>query len=110
VRIAIDPTITHLLRDICAGIRVLQSRDGVDLSESQILERARNIVMGLVGNYRIEALDSDEGRNKAGPDHQGQDDGRDGMGRPGRNRDGKSLDVEQVGVAFAEPASMMATG
>jgi hypothetical protein len=29
------------------------------LSEGQILERARNIVMGLVGNYRIESLDLD---------------------------------------------------
>jgi hypothetical protein len=48
---------TQLLRDVAAGIRVLQVRDGIVLSESQILERARNIVMGLVGNYRIEALD-----------------------------------------------------
>jgi hypothetical protein len=57
MRRAIDPTTYRLLRDVSAGIRVLQSRDGVPLSESQILERARNIVMGLVGNYRIEAIE-----------------------------------------------------
>ena len=57
MRIAIDPTTTRLLRDVSAGIRVLQTRDGVEISESLILERARNIVMGLLGNYRIEALD-----------------------------------------------------
>ena len=57
MRRPIDPTTYRLLRDVSAGIRVLQSRDGVKLSESQILERASNIVMGLVGNYRIESLD-----------------------------------------------------
>ena len=82
MRIAVDPTITRLLRDVGAGIRVLQSRDGVDLSESQILDRARNIVMGLVGNYRIEALD-------LGPEHR---------------------DVESGGLAFAESVSMMGSG
>ena len=51
---------TRLVRDVSAGIRVLQIRDGILLSESQILERARNIVMGLVGNYRIETLDRPE--------------------------------------------------
>jgi len=45
-----------LLQDIAEGIRVLQTRDGVDLSNEQILERARNIVTGLLGNYRIRAL------------------------------------------------------
>lgn len=68
MRIAIDPTTSHLLRDIAAGIRVLQSRDGVELSESLILERARNIVMGLLGNYRIQALDLGvDGRSDARP-------------------------------------------
>lgn len=57
MRIAVDPTMTQLLRDVAAGIRVLQVRDGIVLSETQILERARNIVMGLIGNYRIEALE-----------------------------------------------------
>jgi hypothetical protein len=63
VRIAIDPTMTQLLRDISSGIRVFCSRDGVVLSEGQILERARNIVMGLVGNYRIEALERGDERS-----------------------------------------------
>jgi hypothetical protein len=50
------PTVRMLLQDIAEGIRVLQTRDGVDLSNEQILERARNIVTGLLGNYRIRAL------------------------------------------------------
>ncbi len=56
---------TRLVRDVSAGIRVLQIRDGILLSESQILERARNIVMGLVGNYRIETLDRPERAGRA---------------------------------------------
>ena len=51
-------TLRQLLRDVSAGIRVLQTRDGVDLSETQITERARNIVAGLIGNYRIESMDA----------------------------------------------------
>jgi hypothetical protein len=51
------PTVRLLLQDVASGIRVLQSRDGVVLSDEQILERARNIVAGLVGNYRIVSLD-----------------------------------------------------
>lgn len=43
-----------LVADVAAGLRVLRSRDGVNLSEDQIMDRARNIVAGLVGNYRIE--------------------------------------------------------
>ncbi|MBC8133927.1 MAG: hypothetical protein H7X95_13160 [Deltaproteobacteria bacterium] len=62
MRIAIDPTTYRLMRDVSAGIRVLQTRDGVDLSESLILERARNIVMGLLGNYRIEEIDREQTR------------------------------------------------
>jgi hypothetical protein len=54
------PTIRQLLEDISAGIRVLQTRDGVALSDEQILERARNIVTGLVGNYKIQSLDAQE--------------------------------------------------
>jgi hypothetical protein len=51
------PTTRLLLQDVAAGIRVLQSRDGVALSDEQILERARNIVTALIGNYRIVSLD-----------------------------------------------------
>ena len=46
-----------LLDDVAAGIRVLQTRDGIALSDAQVLERARNIVAGLMGNYRIQSLD-----------------------------------------------------
>ena len=52
------PTLRALMDDISAGIRVLQSRDGVALSDDQIQERARNIVTGLMGNYRIVSLDA----------------------------------------------------
>jgi hypothetical protein len=63
MRVSIDPMVYRLLRDVSAGIRVLQNRDGVPLSEDQILERASNIVMGLVGNYRIQELDPGERRS-----------------------------------------------
>jgi len=53
-------TVRLLLQDIADGIRVLQTRDGVELSDEQILERARNIVTGLLGNYRIRSLDARE--------------------------------------------------
>jgi hypothetical protein len=52
------PTVRQLLEDVAAGIRVLHTRDGLGLSEDQILERARNIVAGLIGNYRIQSLDA----------------------------------------------------
>lgn len=51
------PTVRLLLHDVAEGIRVLQTRDGIELSEQQILERARNIVAGLIGNYAIQSLD-----------------------------------------------------
>ena len=51
------PTVRLLLQDVASGIRVLQSRDGITLTDDQILERARNIVAGLIGNYRIVSLD-----------------------------------------------------
>jgi hypothetical protein len=57
-------TVRLLLQDVAEGIRVLQTRDGVELSDEQILERARNIVTGLLGNYRIRSID--DGRE---PDH-----------------------------------------
>lgn len=56
------PTVRLLMQDIAEGIRVLQTRDGVELSNEQILERTRNIVTGLLGNYRIRALDAREVR------------------------------------------------
>jgi hypothetical protein len=62
-------TVRLLLQDVADGIRVLQTRDGVELSDEQIIERARNIVTGLVGNYRIRSI---EGRpNRPAPtEHQ----------------------------------------
>jgi hypothetical protein len=54
------PTVRLLLQDIAEGIRVLQTRDGVEVSEEQILERARNIVTGLLGNYKIRSLEGKE--------------------------------------------------
>jgi len=58
------PTVRLLLQDVASGIRVLQSRDGIALSDEQILERARNIVAGLLGNYHIRSLDPKEARPK----------------------------------------------
>jgi hypothetical protein len=58
------PTVRLLLQDIADGIRVLQTRDGIELSNEQILERARNIVTGLLGNYRIRSLESREFRSR----------------------------------------------
>jgi hypothetical protein len=51
-------TVRLLLQDVADGIRVLQTRDGVELSDEQIIERARNIVTGLLGNYQIRSLDA----------------------------------------------------
>jgi hypothetical protein len=65
-------TLRQLIRDVSAGIRVLQTRDGLGLSEDQITERARNIVTGLMGNYHIETLD--EGTARAGGAAVGDDD------------------------------------
>lgn len=48
--------VTELMADIAAGLRVLRTRDELPLSEAQIEERARNVVAGLVENYRIERL------------------------------------------------------
>jgi hypothetical protein len=49
-----------LVEDVAEGIRVLQTRDGISLSYDQIIERARNIVAGLIGNYNIQSLDARE--------------------------------------------------
>ena len=59
------PTVRLLLQDIAEGISVLQTRVGVDLTNEQILERARNIVTGLLGNYRIRALGARDGMRAA---------------------------------------------
>jgi hypothetical protein len=60
-------TVRLLVEDIAEGIRVLQTRDGVALSDDQIAERARNIVTGLIGNYRIQSLDARDTREPREP-------------------------------------------
>jgi hypothetical protein len=55
-------TVRLLLEDVAEGIRVLQTRDGIALSDDLITERARNIVAGLIGNYRIQALEASDKR------------------------------------------------
>jgi hypothetical protein len=52
-----DRTQKLLLADVAEGIRVFVVRDGLDLTEEQINERAANIVASLIGNYRITPLD-----------------------------------------------------
>jgi hypothetical protein len=54
-----------LVDDVADGIRVLHTRDGISLSEDQIVERARNIVAGLIGNYRIQTLEAQDRRDNA---------------------------------------------
>jgi hypothetical protein len=46
----------RLQDDVAEGLRVLWKRDGVWISEDQIQDRARNIVQGLITNYRVEDL------------------------------------------------------
>jgi hypothetical protein len=53
-------TVRLLVEDVAEGIRVLHTRDGIKLTEDQIVERARNIVAGLIGNYAIQSLDARE--------------------------------------------------
>lgn len=48
-----ESLIDSLVSDVATGIRVLRSRDGSWLTEDQIMDRARNIVAGLIGNYNI---------------------------------------------------------
>lgn len=51
-------TTSLLLADVTEGLLVLRARDGFQLSDEQIAERARNIVAGLLGNYEIRSLDA----------------------------------------------------
>jgi len=41
---------------IVESLRVLRVRDGVDVEDELLLDRARNLAMALAGNYRIERL------------------------------------------------------
>lgn len=46
-----EGTLDSLVADVAAGVRVLRHRDGVLISEDQVMDRARNIVSGLIHNY-----------------------------------------------------------
>lgn len=48
--------IAAMVKDVADGIRVLNSRCGHTIPETDITERARNIVTGLIGNYVIKAV------------------------------------------------------
>ena len=53
-----------LLADVYEGLKVLQRQgvreaDGSPISDATLLDRARNIVAGMVGNYAIRSLDED---------------------------------------------------
>lgn len=47
---------SELVDEIAEGLRVLQTRDGVELTEEQILERARNIATGLTHRWRFSEI------------------------------------------------------
>jgi hypothetical protein len=52
-------TIKALVDDVMEGLRVLQRNgvrgvDGEIVSDAVLLDRARNIVSGLIGNFKIE--------------------------------------------------------
>jgi len=49
-RPADDASLIDLLAE---GIRVLKTRDAVELTEEQIIERARNLTTSLVGEYEV---------------------------------------------------------
>lgn len=44
----------RLVDDVMEGLRLLNTRYGLDVAEDVLADRARNIVAGLIGNYRIE--------------------------------------------------------
>jgi hypothetical protein len=48
---AADPV--DLLEDIAAGVRVLRGRDGLEVSEELVYERARNILTALLGSNDV---------------------------------------------------------
>lgn len=62
---ASDALIDSLIKDVSEGLGVFR-RLGFDLSDAQILERARNIVTGVVNNYFVAMLDSNEEGDMAG--------------------------------------------
>lgn len=55
-----------LIADVTAGILVLKTRDGVEITTGQAMERARNIVAGLLGNYDIRRVQDNQGATEQG--------------------------------------------
>ena len=43
----------ELVAQVTEQLRVFRDRDGIPLSEEQVLERARNIVTALLGCYDV---------------------------------------------------------
>ncbi|HXJ22104.1 MAG TPA: hypothetical protein VMT03_17915 [Polyangia bacterium] len=43
----------HAVEIVADGLRVLRTRDAVPLTDEQIVERARNIITGLLGAYHL---------------------------------------------------------
>lgn len=50
----------QLVEDVADGIRILRTRDNIDVPEDIVYERARNIVAGLVGNYDVDFPDDED--------------------------------------------------
>jgi hypothetical protein len=44
----------RLVDDVLKGLRVFNTLDGLDIPDRLLEARARNIVAGLLGNYRID--------------------------------------------------------
>lgn len=64
--------IASLLKDVSDGLRVWRDRDRIALTDEQILERARNIVNGLIGNYFISAMPEPSAVDWAAPEISGR--------------------------------------
>jgi hypothetical protein len=48
--------VDQLVEDVAAGVRVLRTRDGLPVSESQVMDRARNIVQAIIGTHSVTRL------------------------------------------------------
>lgn len=51
-----ERTVDMLVSDIAEGIMVLATRDGLPVTLEMALDRARNIVTGLMGSFKWELL------------------------------------------------------
>lgn len=50
----------ELVAPIADGLKILQTRDGVDVSDAQIFDRARNIAAGLTERWEFVAVNADQ--------------------------------------------------